>query len=98
LGAEHGQGTKNNFLFKNQYNVLFTDISGSAGVQDPMGRGRTPIWFDFNEDGNSNMDDVTYFMEQILDMPASAASVPEPSSLVLVLSLLAMCCRLRSQS
>ncbi|MFX0195071.1 MAG: CRTAC1 family protein [Candidatus Hodarchaeota archaeon] len=55
LGADHGQGTKANFLYKNQDSVLFADIAGSAGVQDPKGRGRTPLWFDYDRDGNLDL-------------------------------------------
>jgi len=50
LGADHGNGTKSNYLLRNDGDH-FTDMAGTAGVQDPKGRGRTPVWFDCDKDG-----------------------------------------------
>lgn len=51
VGAYHGTIAKTNYLFENDGDVLFTDVAGSAGIQDALGRGRTPVWFDYNNDG-----------------------------------------------
>ncbi|OGL44907.1 MAG: hypothetical protein A2W05_06555 [Candidatus Schekmanbacteria bacterium RBG_16_38_10] len=50
-GACGGNCSKNNHLFMNNGDGGFTDIAGSAGVLDPNGRGRMPLWFDYNGDG-----------------------------------------------
>jgi len=54
-GAARGTITKTNYLFKNEGNGLFVDIAGPAGVVDPRGRGRTPVWFDYNHDGKLDL-------------------------------------------
>ncbi|MBU4287990.1 MAG: CRTAC1 family protein [Proteobacteria bacterium] len=65
VGAYHGTIAKTNYLFENEGDVLFTDVAGSAGIQDALGRGRTPVWFDYNNDGlldlfvaNQQLDDA----------------------------------------
>ena len=55
LGAFGGHGAKTNYLFQNNGNGLFTDIASSAGLQDPKGRGRTPLWLDYNNDGKLDL-------------------------------------------
>ena len=43
-------------LYRNNQNGTFTDVSRSAGVEDPEGRyGLTAIWSDFNNDGKLDL-------------------------------------------
>lgn len=53
-GAEVGLGKRNNFLFVNQNGTL-TDNAKDLGVDYPLGRGRTPIWFDYDLDGKLDL-------------------------------------------
>ena len=55
IGAAHGTGEKNNYLFINEGQTTFADIAASAGVNDTLGRGRTPLWFDYNNDGRLDL-------------------------------------------
>lgn len=50
IGAARGNAIKSNYLWKNK-NTHPVEISDSAGVDDPKGRGRTPAWLDYNNDG-----------------------------------------------
>ena len=51
LGASHGLGTKANYFFINEGSGFFVDMAAQAGIQDQKGRGRTPLWFDYDNDG-----------------------------------------------
>jgi hypothetical protein len=51
IGAAKGTATKRNHLFVNQANVRFTEEALERGVADTLGRGRTPLWFDWDLDG-----------------------------------------------
>lgn len=55
IGAARGLIIKSNFLFRNEGDGTFIDIAESAGVVDPKGRGRTPVWFDYNHDGKLDL-------------------------------------------
>ncbi len=55
VGACGGHGIKANYFFQNNNSGFFTDIAASVGIQDPLGRGRTPIWFDYNNDGKLDL-------------------------------------------
>ncbi|MCG2829718.1 MAG: VCBS repeat-containing protein, partial [Desulfobacteraceae bacterium] len=55
VGASGGHGIKANYFFQNNGDSLFTDIAEFAGIQDPLGRGRTPVWFDYNNDGRLDL-------------------------------------------
>ena len=55
VGASGGTRTKTNFLYRCDEGGLFTNIASSAGVTDPEGRGRTPLWFDFDNDGDLDL-------------------------------------------
>ncbi len=49
-GAVLGSGKGANQLFKNERGVL-RDIAHQAGVDYPLGRGRVPLWLDYDNDG-----------------------------------------------
>jgi hypothetical protein len=49
-GAKAGKGSEYNQLYKNEGNLL-KDIAETAGVRDPLGRGRNAAWADFDSDG-----------------------------------------------
>jgi len=53
-GAERGLGEGKNYLFKNDNGSLI-DIATDLGVDYNLGRGRTPIWFDYNSDGKLDL-------------------------------------------
>lgn len=48
-GAGGGRGRSPNHLFVNEKGVLHNE-AGQLGVDYPLGRGRTPLWFDANGD------------------------------------------------
>lgn len=50
VGAESGKGTGPNLFFVNE-NGKFVENAVSLGLNDPYGRGRTPLWVDLNRDG-----------------------------------------------
>ncbi|GEM_PF-711422 len=50
VGGGSGCGEGSNQFFINDGNTL-QDEAGSYGLAYPMGRGRTPLWFDWNGDG-----------------------------------------------
>lgn len=51
VGADRGSAaTKSNHLYVNEKNV-FNDHAAERGVVDSLGRGRTPLWFDWDRDG-----------------------------------------------
>jgi hypothetical protein len=43
------EGRKN--LYRNNGNGTFTDIAATAGVQDPLTNGHSPVWLDYDQDG-----------------------------------------------
>jgi hypothetical protein len=49
-GAQSGQGSGPNFLLVNELGQ-FTEKAEEFGLDTPLGRGRTPTWFDWNNDG-----------------------------------------------
>ena len=53
VGGDQGNTlpTKTDELYVNNGNNSFTDVTASAGVQNATGRGRSPNWVDFNNDG-----------------------------------------------
>ena len=50
VGANHGQELKTNHLYVNDGGVM-RDRAAARGVDDPYGRGRRPLWFDWDRDG-----------------------------------------------
>lgn len=53
-GAGAGRGSCPNYLFVNQGGKLRNEAS-LFGVDYPLGRGRTPLWFDANRDGKLDL-------------------------------------------
>jgi hypothetical protein len=53
-GAGGGTTVKSNHLMRNDGSI-FTEVSNGAGVADEYGRGRTPIWVDYDNDGNLDL-------------------------------------------
>jgi hypothetical protein len=53
VGGDQGNPPpgKTDMLYKNNGNNTFTDVTAAAGVQNSLGRGRSPNWVDFNNDG-----------------------------------------------
>ena len=49
-GAENGNGAHDNYLLVN-YSGTFIDEAGLRGLAYPLGRGRNPLWVDWNQDG-----------------------------------------------
>jgi len=49
-GAQRGIGSGPNLFFLNKEGKL-EDQASSYGLDYPLGRGRTPLWFDYNNDG-----------------------------------------------
>jgi len=49
-GAERGLGDGPNYVFVNKDGML-QDNAAELGLDFPFGRGRTPLWLDWNEDG-----------------------------------------------
>ena len=49
-GANGGAGMGANIFFL-QRNGFLGNIAESLGLSNPLGRGRTPLWLDFDEDG-----------------------------------------------
>ena len=50
VGAVMGRGSGGNLLFVNQ-NGMLRDEAQHWGLDYPLGRGRTPLWFDADHDG-----------------------------------------------
>lgn len=50
VGAQHGLGDGPNHVFVNTDGTL-VDQAESLGLDYPLGRGRTPLWFDWTGDG-----------------------------------------------
>jgi len=50
VGASSGQGSKPNQFFVNS-GGLFQERAQEFGLDYPLGRGRTPLWFDWDNDG-----------------------------------------------
>lgn len=53
-GAARGVGSEPKRLFINR-GTRFEEIAGMAGVSNPLGRTRMPLWFDFNGDGRLDL-------------------------------------------
>ena len=53
-GAEKGLGEGKNFLFVNQNGTL-VDKAEELGVDYSLGRGRTPLWLDYDNDGKLDL-------------------------------------------
>jgi len=49
-GSQRGEGVGSNHFLIN-HNYSFVEEAASFGLEYPLGRGRTPIWFDSNLDG-----------------------------------------------
>ncbi len=49
VGAKYGKGRSPNYFFINEANTL-TEVNNPLNY--PLGRGRTPLWFDWNNDGH----------------------------------------------
>ncbi len=47
--------TNNNTLFRNTNGVLLADLSGNLGIEDFDGRGRQPVFLDFDSDGDLDL-------------------------------------------
>ena len=54
VGADRGNGSGPNHLFVNVEGKL-EDQALALGVTDPLGRGRTPLWLDFDRDGRLDL-------------------------------------------
>ncbi len=54
VGARGGTGAAPSFLFVNQ-NGQLQNQAASLGVDFPEGRGRMPVWFDWNKDGKLDL-------------------------------------------
>ena len=50
MGADRGVGADPKRLFLNRGN-RFEEVGEAAGISNPLGRTRMPLWFDFNRDG-----------------------------------------------
>jgi len=48
-------GQKYDRLLRNEGGFRFTEIAGEAGVENKDGRGRTPLWFDHDGDGDLDL-------------------------------------------
>ena len=68
-GAHHGTGQGPNIFLVNA-NEALQDRAASYGLDYPLGRGRTPLWLDWNADGNL---DVLLVNEQRTDGAAPTA-------------------------
>ena len=55
LGAQRGSGTKANRLHENMGNLKFRRLKAGTGFEDPRGRGRGVVVFDYDEDGFSDL-------------------------------------------
>jgi hypothetical protein len=55
LGAERGEGQKQNELWIAQPDGTYVDESALWGVTDPLGRGRRPVFLNFNNDGRLDL-------------------------------------------
>ena len=53
-GGGAGRGVSANYLFVN-HNGTFIDNAKALGVDYPLGRGRTPLWMDANQDGKLDL-------------------------------------------
>lgn len=58
VGAMRGTGY--NRLWRNDYPGPFVDVAQSRGLGFPDQRGRTPLWFDWNEDGLLDLVQASY--------------------------------------
>jgi Ca2+-binding RTX toxin-like protein len=54
VGAQGGTGAAPSLLFVNQ-NGQLQDRAAALGVDFPEGRGRMPVWFDWNKDGKLDL-------------------------------------------
>ncbi|MCA9970611.1 MAG: CRTAC1 family protein [Anaerolineales bacterium] len=54
VGADQGTGAGRNHLFTNKDGILVNEAYG-LGVDDPLGRGRTPLWLDWTGDGRLDL-------------------------------------------
>jgi len=54
VGAASGNGIGPNRLWRNDAGVL-TDWASTLDVDFPTGRGRTPLWFDWDDDGDLDL-------------------------------------------
>lgn len=70
LGATGGRRVKANSLFLQTSPGTFTDTAITAGVDDPVGRGRSAIFLDANADGWLDLYVVNYGKERVNGVPA----------------------------
>ncbi|MFC1853345.1 CRTAC1 family protein [candidate division CSSED10-310 bacterium] len=54
VGAQRGLGQGANFMFRNKKGQLY-DQAVELGLADAKGRGRTPLWLDFDRDGRLDL-------------------------------------------
>ncbi|GJM43749.1 MAG: hypothetical protein DHS20C21_05910 [Gemmatimonadota bacterium] len=54
-GAVGGAGGVDNFFYRNDGNLSFVDIAASAGLTDPLGRGRSCSVMDVDRDGTLDL-------------------------------------------
>jgi hypothetical protein len=54
VGGGGGTAVGSNHLMRNDGST-FTEITSTAGVADEYGRGRTPMWVDYDNDGNLDL-------------------------------------------
>ncbi len=53
-GGGFGQGGQANGMYINNGGI-FTDQAQTLGISYPLGRGRTPVWLDYNRDGKLDL-------------------------------------------
>ena len=72
VGAQAGAGDGANQFFVNDNNISFTDEAENMGLDYPFGRGRTPMWLDWNNDG---------LLDVMLNNWERSAEPPAPTAL-----------------
>ncbi len=74
--------SEGNFLFKNQHDNTFKEVSGAAGVRDPMAKSFATWFFDYDNDGWLDLFVTSYYagsvdenMRSYLGLPANAVTL-----------------------
>jgi enediyne biosynthesis protein E4 len=67
-GAQEGEtlGIKFDELLKGNGNFTFSDITHSAGTLNQFGRGRSGVWFDYNNDGWLDLYVTNYLSNNVM--------------------------------